>query len=395
LYVAGMVWVLFGGSMSEARTLSSVFTTELKGLEMEPLGQALANTVASTYPVASASSSVTYAFNPATETFERQTRVLGPIIGERAETIGKGQIDVGFSYSYVHPTSINGQDLSSLQNAAMINGRVVSFPVPGGVMLADGRFTNFLPIEVMADLDVKAHLMTPSATYGISRDWDVNLTLPLVYTSLSVSGTETIPDPRLPEFALPPGDPHAMQGPIPSADESAFGVGDLLLRSKYIFLRQKPVDFAALLGVSFPTGNADNFAGTGTYQVQPTLILSRVFEERFEPLLNLGVNINANNVDRSSFRWAVGGSAQIYGPLSGALVFLGVNEFSALSEPIEAPFFFQIERNDLYDASIGFRYLFLESGVVSANFLVPLNDQGVRADFIPTVEVEYTFSAPW
>jgi hypothetical protein len=61
----------------------------------------------------------------------------------------------------------------------------------------------------------------------------------------------------------------------------------------------------------------------------------------------------------------------------------------------EAPFFFQIERNNLYDASIGFRYLFLESGVVSANFLVPLNDQGVRADFIPTVEVEYTFSAPW
>ena len=57
--------------------------------------------------------------------------------------------------------------------------------------------------------------------------------------------------------------------------------------------------------------------------------------------------------------------------------------------------FSNVQRNDIYDASIGFRYLFLESGVVSANFLVPLNDEGLRTDFIPTVEVEYAFSAPW
>jgi len=395
-----VTWLAAAGV--QARTLSSVFTTELAGLEMEPLGQALANTVASTYPVASASSSVTYVFNPATETFERQTRVLGPIIGERAETIGKGQLNVGFSWSYVHPTSINGQDLSHLENVPVINGRVVSFPVPGGVRLADGRFTNFLPIQVMADLDVKAQLMTPSVTYGITPDWDVNLTLPLVYTSLRVSGTETIPDPRLPQFALDPcgSTPSdslcgTTQSPIPAADESAFGVGDLLLRTKYIFLRDKPIDVAALLGVSFPTGNQDNFAGTGTYQVQPTLILSHVFEDEFEPLLNVGFNINANDVSRSSFRWAVGASGHIIGGLTGVMVFLGNHEFSAQSDPIEAPFFFQIEQNDLYDMSIGFRYLFLETGVISANFIVPLNEQGLRADFIPTVEVEYAFSAPW
>jgi len=173
------------------------------------------------------------------------------------------------------------------------------------------------------------------------------------------------------------------------------GPGILLLRTKYIFLRNKPVDLAAFLGVSFPTGNADNFAGTGTYQLQPTLILSRVFADRFEPLLNLGVNINANDVSRSSFRWAVGGSAQVVGPFTAVLVFLGVNEFSAQSDPIEAPFFFQIERNDLYDASIGFRYLFWETGIISTNFIVPLNNQGVRTEFIPTVEAEYAFSSPW
>src|SRR5262249_34489462 len=141
------------------------------------------------------------------------------------------------------------------------------------------------------------------------------------------------------------------QGPIPTADESAFGVGDLLLRTKYIFLRDKPVDVAALLGLSFPTGNEDNFAGTGTYQVQPTLIFSHIFQDEFEPLLNVGFNINANDVSRSSFRWAAGASGHIYGGLTGVMVFLGNHEFSAQSDPIEAPFFFQNEQNDLYDMS--------------------------------------------
>ena len=73
---------------------------------------------------------------------------------------------------------------------------------------------------------------------------------------------------------------------------------------------------------------------------------------------------------------------QIVGPLTGALVFLGRHELSAQSDEIEAPFFFQIERNDIYDASIGFRYLFAESGVISANAIVPLNDEGLRPDVV-------------
>jgi len=31
----------------------------------------------------------------------------------------------------------------------------------------------------------------------------------------------------------------------------------------------------------------------------------------------------------------------------------------------------------------------------TANALVPLNQQGLRPDVIPTIEVEYAFSAPW
>jgi hypothetical protein len=63
--------------------------------------------------------------------------------------------------------------------------------------------------------------------------------------------------------------------------------------------------------------------------------------------------------------------------------------------PRRASVLFQIQRNDQYDAAVGLRWQFADSGFVSANALVPLDDQGRRADVIPTIEVEYAFSAPW
>ena len=374
-----------------ARSLADLFSTpELVGLEMQPLGPALANSVAGTYPVASASASVTYVYNPRLESFERQTGVLGPIIGERAQSLGEHQIDVGLSYSFVHLSSINGHDLDDLVNAAQIDQQVVSFPVPGGVMLADGSRSTFLPVLVHADIDVEAEIFTPGVTYGFTPDFDVNLILPIVRTSLDVTADQQVPDPRLPAFALPPDDPNE-QRIVYKDYENSTGVGDLLLRGKYVLTRNLPVDLAAQLGASFPTGDEDDFQGTGTYRMQPALIMSKVLAERFEPLLNLGLDINANHGDRSSFRWVVGSTAHLVRNLHGALVFLGRNEFSAQSNEIEPPFFLQIERNDIYNVSIGLRYLFAGSAAVSANVIVPLNDQGLRADAIPTFAMEYAW----
>ena len=110
--LCGLALVLLGAGGTYAGSLSDVLQNKtLVRLELAPLGPALASTVASTYPVASASSSFTYVYNPAFGTFERQTGVAGPIIGERAETIGRGQFNLTATYSYVRLTSINGDDL--------------------------------------------------------------------------------------------------------------------------------------------------------------------------------------------------------------------------------------------------------------------------------------------
>src|SRR5262245_25216212 len=379
---------------AHASSLSSILAQgRFTDLRLAPLGPALANTVALTYPVASASSSVSYVYNPTLDVLERRTGVGGPIIGERAETIGRGVLNVGLSYSHVSLTSVNGDDLDHLVNRPVVDGRVISFPVPEGTMLKDGRFTNFLPVPVVADLGIAANIVTPSVTYGVTRNLDVNLTLPILQTSLDLDTRSRIPDPRLPSFALPAGSSVAGTKEL-AASDSAAGVGDLLLRAKYLLLREDLVDVAALLGLSLPTGDPDNFQGTGTTRVLPTLVLSHVFGDRFEPLLNVGIDINADDVSRSIVRWAVGTTAQV-GPLTGVLVFLGRHELARQSDSIEPPFFFQIERNQQYDAAVGLRWRFADTGFVSANALVPLNQQGLRADVIPTVEVEYAFAAPW
>src|SRR5213076_3121409 len=203
--LASLVALWTGSSPAWASLADLLKEPQFNHLELAPIAPALAATVASTYPVASASSGVVYAYNPALDTLERQTGVTGPIIGERAETIGKGQLNLAVSYSYVDLTSINGDDLDSLLNRPRVNGKSIVFPVRGVVTLADGRLANFLPVRTVADLDVQAHIVAPSITYGVTNDLDVNATLPLLRTSLDVTAHTQVPDPRFPEFALPPG----------------------------------------------------------------------------------------------------------------------------------------------------------------------------------------------
>jgi hypothetical protein len=380
-----------GSTPAHAGSLAGVFDDpRFARLGLAPLGPALANTVASTYPVASASASVVYAYDPALDTLERRPGGLGPILGERAETVGRRRFNLGLTYSYVHPTTINGDDLDDLVNRRSVDGQFLFFPVPGGTVLKDGRVTEVLPVRTTVDIDVRAHIVSPSVTYGITADLDVNLTLPIVHTALDLTADTEVPDPRWPTFMLPPGSPLATTD-VRSADASSTGVGDLLLRAKYLIRRGAPVDLAAGVGLSLPTGNDDDFQGTGTTRVLPGLIASRTLAGRVELLANAGIDLNADDVDRSIVRWAAGATLTVRDGLALPVVFLGAHELSAQSDPIAVPFFFQIERNDLYDASVGLRWRFADAGVVSANALVPLNREGLRADVVPTAQVEYNF----
>lgn len=384
---AGIFWA--GMRTAQAANLADVFRKPaFSELGLAPLGTALATTVASAYPVASASSSVVYEYDFASDTLARRLGVAGPLFGERAATIGRGKLNVGLSYSYIHFSTIDGDDLDSLPSRPRVKAHILSVPVRGGVTLRDGRFTTFLPVQVTADVDVTANQVEASATYGVTPHLDVNLTVPLLHTSLDLTANGRVPDPRFPSFALPGG---RMRDLAPSASADATGIGDVLLRAKYKLHQRGPVDVAVGIMLALPSGEEDDFQGAGATRVRPTLILSRVFARRFEPFLNAGVDCNADHVERSVATWAVGGAAEVFRGVTTVVTFLGRNELGPQAEAIRLPFFFQIERNDIYDFSIGVHWRLAESAHVAADVILPLNRDGLRPDAIPVLQAEYVF----
>lgn len=389
---ATLLAALTTAGSAAAGSLEDVFRDpRFARLGLAPLGPALARTVASTYPVASASSSVVYVYDPELDTLTRRAGTLGPILGERAETLGQGAFDLAVTYSYVDLATINGQALDRLVNRRLIDGRFLFFPVPDGVTLKDGRVTTLLPVEVDLDLDVRAHMVAPSLTYGLTPDLDVNLVVPILHTSLDVTARTRAPDPRFPAFMLAPGDPNATTD-VREAGAASTGVGDVLLRAKYVAQRGPILDLALGLGLSLPSGRREDFQGTGTTRVRPGLIASRrAFGEHVELLLNAGMDLDADDVERSSVLWAAGALVAPLESVTLPVVFLGRHELAAPTSPIALPWFFQIERSDVVDMSLGLRWQVTGSVVVAANALVPLTRDGLRANVVPTGSVEWVF----
>src|SRR5271170_2496132 len=62
-------------------------------------------------PLASPSSGFTLTYDPSLKTFVTSTDSLGPILGERAETVGRHRLFVGFSYQYFDFNKIDGVNL--------------------------------------------------------------------------------------------------------------------------------------------------------------------------------------------------------------------------------------------------------------------------------------------
>ena len=135
-----------------------------------------------------------------------------------------------------------------------------------------------------------------------------------------------------------------------------------------------------------------------------------------------GVDFNCNDVGRSQARYAAGVTAQVARPLAFTVDFLGRSEFGAqgripntgrlpavrtidgvptLAQPLSSltkdenfkgrPIFIDIQRNDILDVAVGGRVAVGDRTMILANVLIPLNQDGLRADFVPTVSVEVNF----
>jgi len=388
---------------------------------LRPLGSVVGTQIANQIPTLSTSAGFTYEYNPELEVYERSARTFGPLFAERAVTLGQRKFNVNVSYTYLDFDEINGRDLDNLRNRieiATLNGQR-SF---AGLVRSDlvnqfnGLTSDQIFSEVVADLNLEAQIFDFSFTYGVLDNLDVNVDIPLVRTYAHISVSQQILDPR---FVAELDPAFAAQQPVisdgPARDrEDAFGIGDVRLRSKYLGY-SGPVRIAGLLDFVMATGNKADFQGTGDWRVGTFIIASGTVLDILEPHAQAGVEWNINDVDVSQAKYGVGVTAQPVEFLSLTVDFLGRSEFGALGRIPSSgrlpavengelvtddagnlvlqgrPLFVDIKRNDILDLALGLKVSVAPQAIFFVTFIVPLNDDGLRAEFVPTAGFEATF----
>lgn len=478
LWVCTSFW-----SLSAAKDLTEVLSQgiSVNALTFNPgvanaiapgIASGVAQAVTQEFPQAAVSPAFTFRYNPTLTVYERATMVPGPLFSERAMTLGRGQLNFSVGYSFIDFQELNGTSLDHLRNPVLIT-TPVGTAQPTNLLAPNGRTFLYFPAALSTDvirMDLEAHVITPTVRFGVTDRWDIGIAVPIVRTSLKVR-TDAVYQVKTPEnfadstfgggfvfeqdaagnpvftrgaFLNPdrtipvPGDTQGRSGlrlrfaqtqrsanRLAKASGNATGVGDITFRSKYHFWGDEKGGATWGLNLQLPSGQEENFHGTGDTHVATFLYLSRVLQERFEPHLNLGVDLNTGDIDRSSFLYAVGATVLIWPNLGAMVDILGRSEFEGLTFhrpsgsvisnfPLDrAPgtctpqnpcrlddtqrrvssFFFPetFKRNDIVDFTFGLRYALGTSGSVFFGGIVPLNNDGVRADFIPSGGLEYTF----
>src|SRR5580693_4092209 len=181
----------------------------------DPINEAVGIQV-SQLPTASPSSGISFTFDPALKTFSPSTdESLGPILGERAGTIGRRKLYVAFSFQYFDFNTIDGQNLSSLhtvfQHAAFLppfppGSGIVSCPNTTGLTVENGyaNATGVAPcfvrdfISSTVSMDLTVHQYTIYATYGITPRLDVSVAIPFLNVQTTVGADTTITSNSVP-----------------------------------------------------------------------------------------------------------------------------------------------------------------------------------------------------
>jgi hypothetical protein len=368
------------------------------------------------FPVGSTVAAFTFQFDPELNVFTRSTEGLGPLLSDRAQTIGKGKINVSFAYSHVNFDVFEGEDLDEielgyagalgvgatqdensidfnpdsegtrqsnvilLQDFAVTPGTSILFGDPdqdgiisdpgivgfhsaaftqGSISVADVR--SILDAEL--DVDVFAFFLN----YGIT-DWlDVGAIIPLLY--VDAAGQVTTCDTT-------------GGGCLVTSKErdDSFGFGDIFLRAKARLFTTRFVDGALRGDVTLPTGDEDEFRGYGDPAFGPTLVLSKTFWI-ISPHANMGLNFRTDDTDQHTYRWAVGTDIQPFQVLTLTADVIGENLMDRDQDVGE----------DIFGVAAGVKVNPWGRFVLSANVLIRLNDEGLRSNAIPTFAVEYTF----
>lgn len=267
-----------------------------------------------TFPTGSSSGGFTYTFDEATGIPQRSSGNFGPAFAERALSIGKGKLSLGFNYQHVSFDRFEGVALDGggsfyLQhNDCCPLQAVDGTPHPATTGPSQDVNPFFEGDLVRATLSLKAKTDTLSVflNYGLTDSFDVGVAVPLLRVELDAAmRSEVVRLATSSNTSI-----HSFGGSSPDSRQaresgSATGLGDVVLRSKWRFVRAAGGGLAAGLDVRLPTGDKDQLLGTGATQVKLSLYYSGDYG-RFSPHVNVGYTFSDGGASEAAGTFNLG-----------------------------------------------------------------------------------------
>ncbi|MFB3903923.1 MAG: transporter [Acidobacteriota bacterium] len=235
-------------------------------------------------PLSSPASGFTYVVDPTLGTMTRSAQSFGPILAERAETIGKNRVNIGFSYQHFGFDKLEGRDLDSVTS----------------VFRHDDVPDVDLPLEhdlitTTSNIDLAVDEFTVFVTYGLADSVDVSVAMPIVRSDLRITSTGEIQ--RIGSGAA--SDVHRFSETGGATNSwstagTASGIGDILFRGKATVMRWEHGGVAVAADLRLPTGDEENLLGSGAVGVKPFAAVSLKYGI-FSPHVNLGYQWNGDS----------------------------------------------------------------------------------------------------
>jgi len=197
-------------------------------------------------PLGSSSASFSYFRDPVTGELSLKSRSFGPVFAERPLTNGQGIVNLGFSYQ--HSRTEYNQDFETADK------RETGIPVVDNTarFQSDG-FLQFTTRRVFLESAVDTYSVY--ASVGLTDKIDLGITVPISSVSMTGNWDESYDATRIYSAPTPqgatartifPAPAGHMPVPANTGTNSASGIGDVVIRSKFALTSQQGAEGVAL-----------------------------------------------------------------------------------------------------------------------------------------------------
>jgi hypothetical protein len=323
-----------------------------------------------TLPVTASSGAFVYRLKPELGTVERATQSFGPFFVERALTAGERQASIGVTFQHLRFTSLDGSNLRD-----------------GSLITTANQFVDeAAPFDVdHLTLRIDADIATLYGNVGVTDAIEVGFAAPMVALRLDGSRVESYRGRAFTQA---------------TATATAFGLADLVVRTKATVFDEEGLGLAAAVDLRLPTGHEADLLGAGSASLKLSAIGS-IERGRWSAHANAGGTVGGL-ARELQYGGAVGMAATGRLTVTGELLGRWLDIFGHIvATAVPHPGLIGVQTIRLTpDASTlhiitavpGVKWNLTDTWVLAANVGMPLTEGGLTSRFTPFVGLDYAFA---